>query len=117
MNIEPHCARHDMAVRDPALDAMRRDPAIVIFGHDLGLRVDAERRTMREQLRLLLAIEREQMVPHILVRLRAPLLPFDPARVDRLRGAALAPIRSEERGVGHESVRACRSRGWTCSSK
>src|SRR3546814_16052095 len=122
MNIEPHSARQDMAVRDPALDAVRRNPAIVIFGHDLGLRVDAERRAMREQLRLLLAIEREQIVPHLFVRLREPLFPFGRARIDRLCRTAIAKIgrrvreidavRSDERRVGKEWDSTCRSR-WT----
>src|SRR3546814_10661929 len=47
---------------------------------------------MREQLRLLLAIEREQIVPHLFVRLREPLFPFGRARIDRLCRTAIAKI-------------------------
>src|SRR3546814_4497114 len=52
---------------------------------------------MRQELRLLLPIQSEQKAPHFLVGLRQPLLPCRRARVDRLRGRAIAQT---ARGIG-----------------
>src|SRR3546814_5360983 len=66
--IEPNRPRQHIAVRDPARHAVRRDAAIVVFGNDLGLGIDAERGAVREEFRLLLAVEGQQKVPKLLDR-------------------------------------------------
>src|SRR3546814_11575426 len=46
--IETDRTREDIAVRDPASDAVRREESLVIFGHALGLAVTADRGAERE---------------------------------------------------------------------
>src|SRR3546814_7791532 len=133
--IEPNRPRQHISGRDPSRHAVRRDAAIVVFGNDLGLGIDAERGAVREEFRLLLAVEGQQKVPKLLVVLREPRFPCRRARVDRLRRRAIAQVRrrvaeidavrrdldatfagsgietrSEERRVGKECVSTCSSR-------
>src|SRR3546814_20473903 len=73
--IETDRTRENIAVRDTAHDAGRRDAAIVIFGNNPALRVDAHRVALCEQPSLLITMDLQTKVQPPLYRLRKPRLP------------------------------------------
>src|SRR3546814_5258870 len=79
-----------MTVREPSLDTMRRDATVIAAGR-LPQGVDPERGAMREQRRLIAAVEQHQRVPQVLVGIGQPFLP------------GLMPYRDRPRSEEHTS--------------
>src|SRR3546814_1696630 len=94
-----------MTVREPSLDTMRRDATVIAAGR-LPQGVDPERGAMREQRRLIAAVEQHQRVPQVLVGIGQPFLPgLMPYRDRPGRMAVLHPGRLvREAGALHRDA-------------